>query len=97
MKYQFILKLADEFEARLKEQMEKEQALSFEEAYLLSVGAIPVDIGSGNEKGISHLGKGMFSTVYKVIYNGIPAVAKVTEGLAAVELEKTAAGEEVQV
>jgi hypothetical protein len=78
MKYQFILKLADEFEARLKEQMEKEQALSFEEAYLLSVGAIPVDIGSGNEKGISHLGKGMFSTVYKVIYNGIPAVAKVT-------------------
>lgn len=77
MNYNFILKLANEFEVRLKEQMEREENLSFNEAYLLSLGAIPVETFSDLD--LSYLGSGGYSTVYKVIYQGKPAVAKITD------------------
>lgn len=86
MKYRFILKLAEEFEAKLREQMEKEQDLSFEEAYLLSLGAIPAG-GEG-----SYLGRGNFSSAYRVIYQGKPAVAKITQSINDIKaLEKLSA------
>ena len=82
-----LIRLANEYEEKLKDIALKEVALTNKQHYdpfyinpfytkLIELGYIPLFIGKNNS---AFLGEGGFSKVYRILYKGKPAVAKITK------------------
>lgn len=78
-----LLALAEEYENKLRKQFEDSSlGHSVEEMIIHSLGLTLLPAGN---KATAFLGKGSFSTAYRVIYNGHPAVAKISKSFGDIE------------